>query len=137
LVELDAPWNFDFGDLDAVQLTEVWAYHRDHAPVSDRYRPAVAQFVGAAREFTDAQLYLAAQARRVQGAQRWEHWFCEHGVDLVLEPTMSIVPYERGPGYDGDRDTGADDPMIGLTAFCLQWLPLDRFGLTATVPCLC
>ena len=46
----------------------------------------------------------------------WERWFAEHGIDLVLEPTLPIVPYERGPGYDRGHAGGAGDPMIALTA---------------------
>jgi aspartyl-tRNA(Asn)/glutamyl-tRNA(Gln) amidotransferase subunit A len=34
----------------------------------------------------------------------------------VLEPTLPIVPYERGPGYDRGHAGGPGDPMIALTA---------------------
>ncbi len=57
-----------------------------------------------------------AQARRAHGTAAWEQWLREHGVDLVLEPTLPIVPYERGPGYDRGHAGGAGDPMIALTA---------------------
>ena len=56
-------------------LTDVWAYHRDLADRHDRYRPAIAEFVEVARDFTDAQAYLAAQARRAEGTALWEDWF--------------------------------------------------------------
>jgi aspartyl-tRNA(Asn)/glutamyl-tRNA(Gln) amidotransferase subunit A len=116
LVELPAPWSFDWDDLNAVQMSEVWAYHRRHEDVADRYRPAVAQFVEMSRNYTDVQVYLAAQARRAHGAWLWEDWFEVRGVDFVLEPTMPIVPYERGPGYDRFLANASGDPMISLTA---------------------
>ena len=34
----------------------------------------------------------------------------------MLEPTLPIVPYERGPGYDRGHAGGPGDPMIALTA---------------------
>jgi aspartyl-tRNA(Asn)/glutamyl-tRNA(Gln) amidotransferase subunit A len=111
-----APWSLDWDDLSLVLLTEVWAYHRRHAERSDRYRPAIAEFVEAARGFTDAGAYLGAQARRAQGTAAWEQWFAEQQIDLVLEPTLPIVPYGRGPGYERGRAAGAGDPMIALTA---------------------
>jgi aspartyl-tRNA(Asn)/glutamyl-tRNA(Gln) amidotransferase subunit A len=50
------------------------------------------------------------------GTALWERWFVSAGVDLVLEPTLPIVPYERGPGYDRGHAGGSGDPMIALTA---------------------
>jgi aspartyl-tRNA(Asn)/glutamyl-tRNA(Gln) amidotransferase subunit A len=47
----------------------------------------------------------------------------------VLEPTLPIVPYERGPGYDRGHAGGPGDPMIALTAL---W---DMTGMpVATLP---
>ena len=116
LVELPAPWTFEWDDLSCVLLTDVWAYHRDLADRHDRYRPAIAEFVEAARNFTDAQSYLAAQRRRAEGTALWEDWFARNDVDLVLEPTLPILPYERGPGYDRGHAGGPGDPLIALTA---------------------
>jgi aspartyl-tRNA(Asn)/glutamyl-tRNA(Gln) amidotransferase subunit A len=116
VVELSAPWMFDWDDLSIILMTEAWAYHGRHAGSHDRYRAAIAEFVEAARNFTDAQAYLAAQQRRASGVAMWETWFRSHRVDLVLEPTLPIVPYERGPGYDRGHAGGPGDPMIALTA---------------------
>jgi aspartyl-tRNA(Asn)/glutamyl-tRNA(Gln) amidotransferase subunit A len=110
------PWSLDWADLSLVLLTEVWAYHSRHAEREDRYRPAIAEFVQAASRFTDAGAYLGAQARRADGTAAWEQWFAEHEIDLVLEPTLPIVPYGRGPGYERGHAGGAGDPMIALTA---------------------
>jgi aspartyl-tRNA(Asn)/glutamyl-tRNA(Gln) amidotransferase subunit A len=116
IVELPAPWTFAWDDLSCVLFTDVWAYHKDLADRHDRYRPAIAEFVEAAATFTDAQAYLGAQQRRAQGTAIWEEWFVEHGVDVVLEPTLPILPYERGPGYERGHAGGAGDPLIELTA---------------------
>lgn len=116
IVELPAPWTFEWDDLSSVLLTDVWAFHRDLADRHDSYRPAIAEFVEAARDFNDAQAYLAAQARRTEGTATWEDWFKQNDVDLVLEPTLPILPYERGPGYDRGHAGGAGDPLIELTA---------------------
>ena len=34
----------------------------------------------------------------------------------MLEPTLPLVPYGRGPGYDRGHAGGPGDPMIALTA---------------------
>jgi aspartyl-tRNA(Asn)/glutamyl-tRNA(Gln) amidotransferase subunit A len=116
VVELAAPWTFAWDDLSIILLTEAWAYHAQHRELREHYRAAIAEFVEAACRFTSAPAYLAAQQRRAAGATVWERWFADGGVDLVLEPTLPIVPYERGPGYDRGHAGGPGDPMIALTA---------------------
>jgi aspartyl-tRNA(Asn)/glutamyl-tRNA(Gln) amidotransferase subunit A len=116
IVELPEPWTFDWDDLSWVLMAEVWSYHRAHAGRHDRYRPQVAEFIEAARHFTDAQAYLAAQMRRAQGTAAWEDWFAEHRIDAVLEPTLPILPLERGIGYERGHPAGPGDPLIALTA---------------------
>jgi aspartyl-tRNA(Asn)/glutamyl-tRNA(Gln) amidotransferase subunit A len=116
IVELPAPWTFEWDDLSYVLFTDVWAFHKELADRHDRYRPSIAEFVEAAANFTDAQAYLGAQQRRADGTSIWEAWFFEHDVDLVLEPTLPILPYERGPGYERGHAGGAGDPLIELTA---------------------
>jgi aspartyl-tRNA(Asn)/glutamyl-tRNA(Gln) amidotransferase subunit A len=116
VVDLPAPWAFAWDDLSWVLMAEVWAYHRAHADKLERYRPQVAEFVQGASEFTDAQSYLAAQMRRSQGTAAWEAWFAEHGVDVVLEPTLPILPLQRGVGYEPGHPAGPGDPLIALTA---------------------
>jgi aspartyl-tRNA(Asn)/glutamyl-tRNA(Gln) amidotransferase subunit A len=116
VIELTAPWTFDWNDLSIVLMSDVWQYHAQFADKHELYRPAIAEFVEIAARFTDAQAYLSAQQRRSEGTAVWERWFREHGVDFVLEPTLPIVPYERGPGYDRGHAGGPGDPMIALTA---------------------
>ena len=116
VVERPAPWRVDWDELTTILLTEAWAYHARHAERHERYRPAIAEFAEAASGCTDAQRYLAAQAGRTRGLIAWEAWFEEGGIDLVLEPTIPIVPCERGPGYERGHAGGAGDPLIALTA---------------------
>lgn len=134
VVELPAPWAFAWDDLSSVLMTEVWAYHQAHADRLDRYREQVAEFVEAATNFTDGQAYLAAQARRSTGTAMWEQWFAEHGVDAVLEPTMPVVPLERGTGYDRGHPAGPGDPLIAFTALWdMTGMPVVALPVTWSV----
>jgi Asp-tRNA(Asn)/Glu-tRNA(Gln) amidotransferase A subunit family amidase len=134
LVELPPPWTFDWGDLSWVLMAEVWAYHRAHAARHDRYRPQVAEFIEASRNFSDAQAYLAAQMRRALGTAAWERWFAENGVDAVLEPTLPILPLERGAGYQRDHPAGPGDPLIALSALWdMTGMPVVSLPVTWSV----
>jgi aspartyl-tRNA(Asn)/glutamyl-tRNA(Gln) amidotransferase subunit A len=115
VIELPAPWTLSWDDLSIILLTEVWAYHQSFAERLDLYRPAIGQFVGAARNFTGALAYIAAQERRAQGTAAWERWFAAQGVDFVLEPTLPVLPLPRGDGYL-EGVGGPGDPMIALTS---------------------
>jgi aspartyl-tRNA(Asn)/glutamyl-tRNA(Gln) amidotransferase subunit A len=116
VVELQTPWTFDWNDLLIVLMADAWQLHSQFADRHELYRPAIAEFVELAQTFTDAQAYMGAQQRRAEGTALWEDWFAANGVDAVLEPTLPIVPYERGPGYDRGHAGGPGDPMIALTA---------------------
>ncbi len=116
VIAAPAPWTMDWDDLSIILFTESWAYHAQHAKHADRYRPALAEFLEVARNFTVARPYIEAQQRRAGGTSIWERWFAEREIDLILEPTLPIVPYGRGPGYDHGHAGGAGDPMIALTA---------------------
>ncbi len=133
--ELPAPWTFEWDDLSRVLFTDVWAYHLGYADRHDRYRPAIAEFVEAARNFTDAQAYLAAQMRRAQGTAAWEEWFAEHGVDVVLEPTLPILPVRARPRLRARaRRPGAGDPLIELTALWdMTGMPVAALPVSWTV----
>jgi aspartyl-tRNA(Asn)/glutamyl-tRNA(Gln) amidotransferase subunit A len=131
VVSAPAPWHQDWDDLSCLLLTDAWAYHAQHADRARHYRPAIAEFVEASQNFTNAAAYLAAQARRAAGAALWERWFAEGGIDLVLEPTLPIVPYGRGPGYDRGHAGGPGDPMIALTAIWdLTGMPVAALPVT-------
>lgn len=111
-------WSVDWDDLTAVLFTEMRVYHAQFAARRDRYRPAIAQMLEAADSFTDAAAYFSAQQRRARTTAERERWFEEHGVDLLVEPTLAVVPPPRGDGYTRGHAGGAGDPMISLTA---QW----------------
>ena len=131
VVAAPAPWHQDWEDLSRLLLTDVWAYHARHAGRAALYRPAIAEFVEASQGFTDAAAYLAAQDRRAAGAAAWEDWFAAGGIDLLLEPTLPIVPYGRGPGYDRGHAGGPGDPMIALTALWdLTGMPVAALPVT-------
>ncbi len=131
VVTAPAPWHLNWDDLNCLLLTDVWAYHAQHADRAQLYRPAIAEFVEAAEHFTDAAAYLAAQQRRAAGAAVWERWFAGGGIDLLLEPTLPIVPYGRGPGYDRGHAGGPGDPMIALTAIWdLTGMPVAALPVT-------
>jgi aspartyl-tRNA(Asn)/glutamyl-tRNA(Gln) amidotransferase subunit A len=116
VVQLPAPWALDWHDLSIILMTEVWSYHAQHSERHEHYRPAIAEFLEASRNFIPAAPYLAAQERRTRGTAVWERWFQSESVDLVLEPTLPVVPYARGPGYNRGHAGGPGDPMIALTA---------------------
>jgi aspartyl-tRNA(Asn)/glutamyl-tRNA(Gln) amidotransferase subunit A len=116
VVELPVPWRLDWDDVSWVYMAEMWAYHRSFADRHDRYREQVAEVVEVASNFTDAQAYIAAQMRRARMTAAWEAWFAEHRVDVVLEPTLPILPLERGVGYERGHPAGPGDPLIALTA---------------------
>ncbi len=131
VVAAPAPWQQDWDDLSCLLLTDVWAYHAQHAGRAQLYRPAIAEFVEAAQNFVSAADYLAAQQRRAAGTAAWEEWFMQRGIDLVLEPTLPIVPYGRGPGYDRGHAGGPGDPMIALTALWdLTGMPVAALPVT-------
>jgi Asp-tRNA(Asn)/Glu-tRNA(Gln) amidotransferase A subunit family amidase len=133
VVSLPAPWRLAWEDLSTVLLTEVWAHHAPYASRHQLYRPAIAEFIDAASGFTDAQAYLAAQQRRALGTAAWERWFRVHGVDLILEPTLPVVPHERGAGYDRGHTGGAGDPFIELAVLWdMTGMPVASLPVTAS-----
>jgi aspartyl-tRNA(Asn)/glutamyl-tRNA(Gln) amidotransferase subunit A len=131
VVAAPAPWQQDWDDLSCLLLTDVWAYHASHAARAQLYRPAIAEFVEVSQSFASPAAYFAAQQRRAAGTAAWEQWFRERSIDLVLEPTLPIVPYRRGPGYDRGHAGGHGDPMIALTALWdLTGMPVAALPVT-------
>ncbi len=109
-------WNVAWDDLSAVLFTEMWAYHRGFAARRELYRPAIAELVEAAEAFNDAGAYFSAQLRRSEATVLCEAWFAANDVDLLLEPTLPILPPPRGEGYERGHAGGTGDPLIALTA---------------------
>jgi aspartyl-tRNA(Asn)/glutamyl-tRNA(Gln) amidotransferase subunit A len=134
VVEIPAPARLDWDDLSAVLMTEVWAYHRAHADRHDSYREQVAEFIEAASHFTDDEAYAAAQTRRSGLTEIWERWFAEHEIDAVLEPTLPVLPLERGPGYERGHPAGPGDPLIAFTALWdMTGMPVVALPVTWSV----
>jgi aspartyl-tRNA(Asn)/glutamyl-tRNA(Gln) amidotransferase subunit A len=116
VVELSAAPDVAPRDSVTILFHEVWPYHAGHADRRDRYRPSIREFVDLARKVHDPTAYAAAQARRAQVTAQWRAWFADHGVDLLLEPTVPMTAFARGHGYDSGNLGGEGDPLIALTS---------------------
>jgi aspartyl-tRNA(Asn)/glutamyl-tRNA(Gln) amidotransferase subunit A len=137
-----APPELPPSDMSAILLTDMWSVHRDLAHRADRYRPSIQELVEAASGVSDANAYIEAGKRRSDFTARWESWFADHDVDLLLEPTSPIVAQGRGEGYERGHAGGEGDPLIALTStwnltgFPVAALPAglgDRSGLPVGV----
>lgn len=134
VVELPEPHRFDDDDLMAVLLPEIWHYHRRFAAVAERYRPSVAELVEAASKAVEVGAYLSAQARRAEGTTAWQGFFSDHDVDVVLEPTMPVLPPRRGHGYARRQGTGSGDSLRAFTALWdLTGMPVVSLPVTEHV----
>lgn len=116
IVRRPPAWTPEWSDISLVLMTDAWVYHRQYKDHPELYRPAIAEFMEVAARFTHSVPYIEAQQRRAAGTRLWDGWFDEFGVDLVLEPTLPIVPYARGTGYERGHAGGPGDPMISLTS---------------------
>jgi aspartyl-tRNA(Asn)/glutamyl-tRNA(Gln) amidotransferase subunit A len=115
IVELPAAPSVGPPDSVTILFHEVWPYHSDLADRADRYRPSIREFVELARSVHDPAAYEAAQARRAQLTAGWRAWFSDHGVDVLLEPTVPVTADPRGDGYDPGHVGGEGDPLIAFT----------------------
>jgi len=52
--------------------------------------------------------------RRAEANDLWRHWFDDHGVTAVIEPTVPEVARLRGDGHD---HWGTDQALISLTSY--------------------
>src|ERR1019366_3015493 len=100
IVECRNSAQLDWSDLSLVLLSEMWAFHCRYRARHDRYRPSIAEMVELASKFTDAQAYIGAQQRRVRLTEEWDAWYRVNQIDLLIEPTLPILPAVRGHGYD-------------------------------------
>ena len=73
--------------------------------------------------------YFAAQQQRAEDTWRWVDWFAEHRIDAIVEPTVPIVPHERGSGYD---EAFTDYAEISLTHYW-NWTGLPVVALPSGV----
>ena len=132
LVELPAP----AAELDvggpylSILFAELAAWHRRLADRRDLYRPALREWVEEGeRQGTSAIDYWEAQIQRREDTYAWLDWFSDHGVDAVIEPTVPVVAWERGDGYD---HWGTDAELISLTSYW-NWTGFPAASLPAGV----
>jgi Asp-tRNA(Asn)/Glu-tRNA(Gln) amidotransferase A subunit family amidase len=59
----------------------------------------------------------------------WSDWFAEHRISAVIEPTVTVVAWPRGDGYDR---AGSDAELIALTHYW-NWTGLPAAALPAGV----
>jgi aspartyl-tRNA(Asn)/glutamyl-tRNA(Gln) amidotransferase subunit A len=131
----------EWDDLSALLLTEVWSYHAQFEARRALYRPAIAELVEIASRFDDHEAYAEARWRRERLTARWHDWFALHRIDVLIEPTLALLPLARGPGYDPGHAGGPGDPMIALTALWnmtgmpVVSLPVDwNVGISLVAP---
>jgi aspartyl-tRNA(Asn)/glutamyl-tRNA(Gln) amidotransferase subunit A len=116
VVELQAAPDVEPRDSVTILFHEVWPYHEAHVERRDRYRPSIREFVDFAEQVHDPVAYEAAQGRRAEMTAGWRSWFADHEVDLLLEATVPLTAFARGPGYDSGNLGGEGDPLIVLTS---------------------
>lgn len=94
---------------------ELAAWHRRFADRRERYRPALREWIeqGEAKG-TSAIDLAAAQIRRTDAAALWSDWLAEHRIDALIEPTVPVVAWKRGDGYER---AGSDVELITFTHY--------------------
>jgi aspartyl-tRNA(Asn)/glutamyl-tRNA(Gln) amidotransferase subunit A len=109
-VELDV--GLDYLDILHAELA---AWHRRFVNRRDRYRPALREWVEQGEEKGTSAIDLAAaQIRRAEAAGAWADWLAEHRIDALIEPTVPVVAWERGGGYEV---AGSDAALIAFTHY--------------------
>jgi aspartyl-tRNA(Asn)/glutamyl-tRNA(Gln) amidotransferase subunit A len=113
-----------------ILLAELAAWHRRLVDSRDRYRPALREWVEQGEQRgTSAIDYWTAQIRRRDDTGAWIEWFAENRIDAVIEPTVPVVAWERGAGYD---HWGTDAELISLTSYW-DWTGLPAVALPSGV----
>jgi aspartyl-tRNA(Asn)/glutamyl-tRNA(Gln) amidotransferase subunit A len=132
LVEVPAPAvELDVGEpYLSILFAELAAWHRRLADRRDLYRPALREWVEEGEKLgTSAIDYWQAQIQRREDTYAWLDWFSEHGVDAVIEPTVPVVAWARGDGYD---HWGTDAELISLTSYW-NWTGFPAASLPAGI----
>ncbi|PWU19709.1 MAG: hypothetical protein C5B48_13285 [Candidatus Rokuibacteriota bacterium] len=121
-------------------LTEMLVYHRRFDDRRDEYRPAIrARLEHAEQRAMTAEEYVAGQGHRAEDTAAWCDWLAEHGIDVIVEPTLPIVAPVRGSGYDeafSDLDDLSLTHYWDWTGFPVVSLPSgvgSRSGLPTSV----
>jgi aspartyl-tRNA(Asn)/glutamyl-tRNA(Gln) amidotransferase subunit A len=113
-----------------ILFAELAAWHRRLADRRDLYRQALREWVeeGEKRDISAID-YWTAQIQRREDTWAWIDWFAEHRVDAVVEPTVPVVAWERGDGYE---HWGTDAELISLTSYW-NWTGLPAAALPSGV----
>jgi aspartyl-tRNA(Asn)/glutamyl-tRNA(Gln) amidotransferase subunit A len=132
VVDVPAPaTELDVGqDYLRILYAELAAWHRRFADRREHYRPALREWVeqGEAQEDSAVDL-AAAHQRRAEATDVWRDWLAEHRLDAVIEPTVPVVAWKRGEGYDR---AGTDYELISLTHYW-NWTGLPAVAMPAGV----
>jgi aspartyl-tRNA(Asn)/glutamyl-tRNA(Gln) amidotransferase subunit A len=131
---LDAPppdTELDVGqDYLEILYAELAAWHRQFADRREFYRPALREWVEQGEERGSSAIdYAATQIRRREAAATWGDWLAEHRIDAIIEPTVPVVAWERGGGYER---AGSDAELIALTHYW-NWTGFPVVALPAGV----
>jgi aspartyl-tRNA(Asn)/glutamyl-tRNA(Gln) amidotransferase subunit A len=132
IVEAPAPETpLDIGeDYLNILWAELAAWHQRFADRREQYRPSLREWVeqGEGQDTTAMEL-AGAHVRRAEANDVWRHWFDEHAVTAVIEPTVPVVAWSRGNGYD---HWGTDSALISLTSYW-NWTGQPAVALPAGV----
>src|SRR4029450_8708800 len=114
-VPVPAPERDVSEDYLAILWAELAAWHQRFDERRERYRPSLREWVEQREgQGTSAMELAAAHVRRGGAIEIWRAWFDDHRVDAVIEPTVPVVAWERGDGYDR---AGSDVALISLTSY--------------------
>jgi aspartyl-tRNA(Asn)/glutamyl-tRNA(Gln) amidotransferase subunit A len=112
-----------------VMFSEVAVGHARYSDRADGYRPSTREFVDYAQRYHSAAAYIAAQNERASATAAWEHWFSEHRLGALLEPTVPITATMRGNGYKSGQALDEPDPVSVFTrTWNLTGFPVVAFS---------
>jgi aspartyl-tRNA(Asn)/glutamyl-tRNA(Gln) amidotransferase subunit A len=117
-------------DYERICCAEFTAWHRRFADRRELYRPALLEWVERGEELgTSAIDYAAAQIRRREATQAWRDWLAQHRVSALIEPTVPVVAWKRGDGYE---HAGSDSELVAFTHYW-NWTGLPATALPVGV----
>jgi aspartyl-tRNA(Asn)/glutamyl-tRNA(Gln) amidotransferase subunit A len=130
LVDVPPPAaELDIGeDFLRILWAELAAWHGRFADRRDLYRPALREWVEQGEGREDSAMDLAAaHYRRAESTAAWNDWLAENRIAAIVEPTIPVVAWKRGDGYD---EAGSDAELISLTHYW-DWTGFPAVALPA------
>ena len=117
-------------DFLRILYAELAAWHGRFSDRRDRYRPSLREWVEQGEGRDDSAVDLAAaHHRRAESTAAWSDWLAENRIAAVIEPTVPVVAWKRGDGYDR---AGSDAVLISLTHYW-DWTGFPAVALPAGV----